>query len=389
MRPLRVTLFSMLLLALPACTKTDSTSPSAPTSHTLALADLVGDWLVEAGGMMPDFLVAPLTTGVTADVTAIRIGDDGTGRVWLRDRLTGAKDRVRAFVLYDENDVSLIFDFAAETSAGFAFNGAVNRTTFSYPVVTLDGATLRIADGEGRVAILSHQSSLPDSVTLRALGIVDRHDDLPAPVYFSDLAHFDGDLMYAGLTNLERFALSNHALGTPYGPTSSRLVQTAQGAYFWSHCGCGGSRDAFEQDLSGVVDTVSSEDEMGGPITFRAMAYAPNTDRLWLHGRPFDAQIGQFYVMNTNGEPDQVERTLPFNRDLRALAFDGADLWGVETLATQMIVRIDPATGQVLESYEPPDRQVAWSGLEYAPDGMYLLGTDAQGKGVIIRAARP
>ena len=93
--------------------------------------------------------------------------------------------------------------------------------------------------------------------------------------------------------------------------------------------------------------------------------------------------------MNTNGEPDQVERTLPFNRDLRALAFDGADLWGVETLATQMIVRIDPATGQVLESYEPPDRQVAWSGLEYAPDGMYLLGTDAQGKGVIIRAARP
>jgi hypothetical protein len=238
--------------------------------------------------------------------------------------------------------------------------------------------------------MFSREFELPADVACAELDVMARYDGLPAPQFFSDIAHYGEDLVFAsGAGQLEAFDLGTHTLGAPLGPTSSRLVQAAQGAYFWTHCGCGGSRDAFKRTLSVIVDTVSSEDEMGGPITFRAMTYVPTTDRLWIHGRDFDDQFGRFYVMNTNGEPDQIEQQISFNRDIRGLATDGTDLWGLVTVASQSLVRIDPATGKALESYEVPDDDVSWSGIELVGDTIYLLGTDLAGDGVIVRADRP
>ncbi len=52
-------------------------------------------------------------------------------------------------------------------------------------------------------------------------------------------------------------------------------------------------------------------------------------------------------------------------------------------MATQTVVRIDPSTGAVLQSYEVPDVDVSWAGLEFVGSTMYMLGTDLDGNGAI------
>ncbi len=341
-----------------------------------------GTWLLDSGTALPEFVGGLATFSETADVTALRLNRDGTGRVFLRDRLTGAKDCARVFALFDGDE--LVLDFAAEPTTDFVFNLALEETRFFFPVVVATDDTLGLADVSGQIALFSRQQQLPPEVACGTLEVLDVIEDLPTPQFFSDLVAFNGDLVFnSGLGQIERFDLDNRELGVPLGPTSSRLVQTAQGGFLWTHCGCGGSRDAFKRTLSTVVDTVSSEDEMGGPITFRAIAYHALSGRLWLHGRPFDDQFGRFFVVNTSGEPDVVEQEISFNRDLRALAFDGDALWGLVTVVAQSIVQIDPVTGKVIETYELPDEDVSWSGLEMVGGRMFLLGTTLDGDGVL------
>ncbi len=348
-----------------------------------------GVWVLKSGSMLPNFITGLATFTETADVTALILNSDGTGRVFFRDRLTGAKDCVRTLVVFDGR--TLVLDFSAETTTDFEFNIAIENATFFFPVVELEESTLGLADEQGNIGLFVRRNALPPGVVCEPLQVVDRFEGLPDPQFFSDLVLFNGDLIFnSGLANqIEAFDLDTDTLIAPLGPTGSRLVQTSEDGFLWTHCGCGGSRDAFKRTLSTVVDTVESETEMGGPITFRAMAYVPTTDRLWIHGRSFADSFGRFYVVNTNGEPDFVEQTFSFNRDLRALAFDGTHLWGIATIASQTVVKIDPATAQVVESYELPDENVSWSGLEVEGGHIYMLGTDLAGEGVVVRLIRP
>jgi hypothetical protein len=336
--------------------------------------------------MLPTFVTGLATFGQTTDVTALILRNDGSARVFLRDRLTDTNDSVRAFALFNGN--TLVLDFAAEPTSDVTFNVALEDMEFFFPVVVAGPGMLGIADETGKIAIFSRQNGLPPDVLPGELDVIDVFA-VPAPQFFGDMALVDGELIYAGPQQIEAFDLETDTVGTPLGETNNRLVQTSEDGLLWTHCGCGGSRDAFLRDLDQVFDTVSSEDEMGGPITFRAMTYVPTTDRLWLHGRPFDSHFGQFFVVDTSGEPDVVEQEISFNRDLRGFAFDGTDLWGIATVATQSIVRIDSVTGRVLDSFEPPDEDVSWSGIEFDESFMYLLGTDLAGEGVLYRLARP
>ncbi len=334
-----------------------------------------GTWLLEGGATLTTFIDQ-------ADVTAMILNEDGTGRVFLTDRFTGARDCVQAFNVYDGQ--TLVVDFTADPNITFGIN-----RFFTFPVVAVDHGALGLADESGEVAWFSRQSQLPDDVTCGELEIQRTFTNLPAPQFFSDMVHFNGDLVYSTSTNIERFDLNTNRMGVPLGPTSGRLVQTVQGDHFWTHCGCGGSRDAFRRNLTNIFDTVSSESEMGGATTMRALAYNSVEDLLWIHGRPFDSQFGQFFLVDTRSEPDVVVETLSFNRDLRALAFDGTDMWGIVQIASQTVVRINTITGEVFESYEIPDEDVTWSGLSIDPFSMYLLGTDASGAGVIAKVKTP
>ncbi|HPF39665.1 MAG TPA: hypothetical protein P5081_09680 [Phycisphaerae bacterium] len=346
-----------------------------------------GVWLLESGGMLSTMVQGASTAGVTTDVTALILNEDGTGRVFFRDRLTGMKDSVRVLAIYDDDAIAL--DFAAEPTIDFVYNLAITAKTFVFPFVVFDEDSLSIGDETGAIAIFSRQSSLPADATPSALTMVDRFDNLPAPNFFSDLALLGDDLLYTGRDQLEAFRLTTDAMTTSPGPTLSRHVQTVQDNHLWTHCGCGGSKDAYMRTLTSVADTINSESELGGAITMRAMAYEPMTDRLWIHGRDFANSTGRFYIVDTNAEPDTLERTIPFNRDVRGLAFDGTDMWAIATLAAQSIVRIDATTGETIETYETPDEGVSWAGIVFDGDFMYLLGTDLDGEGVILRVERP
>jgi len=345
-----------------------------------------GKWVLESGAMLDTFVTGLATFSVTTDTVALELYDDGSARVVLRDRMTGATDCVRAFAIFDGQTLAL--DVGAES--GTFSNLAVDQKTFVFPVVVSDAQSLGLADAAGQIALFRKVTELPPEADCGTLEVLDRFDGLPPAQFFSDLVLFNGDLVYSTSTEIQAFDLATDTLAAPLGATSGRLVQTTQGGFLWTHCGCGGSRDAFKRTLLILADTVSSETEMGGPITFRAMAFSTTTDRLWLHGRDFDDQFGRFYVMNTNGEPDIIDQQISFNRDLRALAFDGTELWGLVTVASQSVVRIDTATGQVLASFEVPDEDVSWGGLVFDDLGqMYLMGTDGFGQGVITRLAHP
>lgn len=397
MRSMKLAMTLSVLLPLAACTQNETIAPITALPADLAdtpdppdypdvptsLRELSGLWVLEGGSMMEDFVKGLATYSTTTDVKAIRINDDGTGRVWLLDRLTGTKDAVQAYVIFDDTDGSLVFDFAAEKTTDVVYNIAIETYSYTFPFVTVESGWLGIADAVGHIALLSSQTSLPSDIALDEFNVFAEYS-VPPPQFFGDLACYGDELIFNSSSQIETFDPVTGTLGDPLGPTSSRLVQTTEGPYFWTHCGCGGSRDAFKRTLTSVHDTVSSEDEMGGPITFRGMAYHASSNRLWLHGRPFDSQSGQFYVMNTTSEPDVVEETIAFNRDIRGMAFDGNELWAVVTVASQSVVRIDLASGDVLQTFEIPDLDVSWSGLEVVSDTIYMLGTDLDGNGVIF-----
>ncbi|MCB9826162.1 MAG: hypothetical protein H6805_10105 [Planctomycetes bacterium] len=351
-------------------------------------ASLAGHWLLESGSMLPTFIKGLATWTTTTDVTALTVGADGLAKVWFRDRLTDAITSLRAFVLYDGE--TIVLDFSAEPTSDVASNIDIEQYMFLFPYVVVQEDALGVADEDGRIALFSRQTELPEDVVAGQLQVLEEHDDVPRPQFFTDLVLYNNDLVYASDQGfLERFDPGTGLLLSPLANTQSRLPQTVQGSHFWTHCGCGGSRDAYRRSLGTVYDTVSSESEMGGPITFRAMAYVPNTDRLWLHGRAFDDQFGRFYVMNTLSEPDVVETTVPFNRDLRALAVDGAFFWGLITVGSQAVVLIDPTTGRVTASYEVPDENVSWNGLVVVGNDLWLVGTDLLGGGRLVRVAQP
>lgn len=59
------------------------------------------------------------------------------------------------------------------------------------------------------------------------------------------------------------------------------------------------------------------------------------------------------------------------------------------TIASQSVVRINPVTGQVVDTYELPDENVSFSGIVFDDSNMYLMGTTSFNEGVIYRIARP
>ncbi|MGE0191598.1 MAG: hypothetical protein AB7T63_06095 [Planctomycetota bacterium] len=357
--------------------------PAGPEGRTL-----VGHWLLESGSMLPTFIHGLATFTTTTEVTALTVEAGGMAKVWFRDLVTGALDGVRAFALYDGE--SLVLDFSAEPTDDVVFNIAIEQYQFLFPHVVVHVDALGVADETGRIALFSRQAALPDDAVAGQLTVLEEHDDVPAPQYFTDVVLYGNDLVWAsGQGVLERFDHGTGLLLAPLASTQSRLPQTVQGSHFWTHCGCGGSRDAFRRSLTTVFDTVSSDDELGGGATFRAMAYVPTTDRLWVHVRPFDDQVGRFHVLDTLGEPNTAEATFAFNRDLRGLAFDGTYLWGIITVGSQAVVMIDPTTGRVVASYEVPDEDVSWAGLVTVGNGIWLLGTDLLGGGRLVRVARP
>ncbi len=359
----------------------DLTAPINPDARgplTRPEPEPFGTWLLEDGELLPLF-----DNGL--EVTALILEDDGYARVFFRDVQTNANDCARAFALYDGETLAL--DLSAEP------NSAANpeRTMF-FPVVVVEFNRLGLADETGQIALFSRKLQLPPEVTCGELEVLDVFEGLPNPHSFGDLVLHFGDLIYNSTfpaDQIERFDLDTNMIIAPVAPTQNRFVQAKQGFDFWTHCGCGGSPEATRRTLISVIDTVHTGNDLGEQITIRAAEFVPTTNRLWLHGRSNAGNSFQFLVVNSNAEPDVLEQEIFFNRDVRGLSFDGTDLWGFVTMASRSICRIDPVTGKVTKSFELPDEDINWTGLEPVGDDLYLIGSDANQQGVIYRVVLP
>ncbi len=336
-----------------------------------------GVWLLEEGAMLPAFDTALRVTGFVAN-------PDGTGRVFFRDTATDANDCVRAYVLF--NGQTLALDLSAEFGLPFSADA-----TMFFPVVVTEEDSLGLADETGQIALFSKQQELPPEITCGSFEVLDVFEGVPNPHSFGDLVLHFGDLIYNSTDDqIERFDLDTGAIGAPIGPTQGRFMHSKQNLDFWTHCGCGGSPEATRRTLVSVLDTVHTGTDLFDQITIRAAEYLPTTDRLWLHGRQnVTGGRFKFLIVNTNGEPDTLDRAIDFNRDLRGLSFDGTDLWAIVTMASRSVCRIDVTTGRVIESFEVPDQDISWTGLEPVGNDLYLIGSDANFQGVLYRLVRP
>lgn len=339
---------------------------------------LAGNWLLTSDRLIPNLDSA-------LSVTAITLRADGHARVYFSDAATAGRDVVRAFALFDGETLAL--DLSAEPLLV-----SHPERTMLFPVVVVQDTLLGVADENGQIALFARQGQLPADVLTRPLAVLESFAGLPPPHSFSDLTLHFGDLIYNSpfpADQIERFDLDTHTIGAPVGPGQNRFVMGKQGLDFWTHCGCGGSPEITRRSLTSVFDTVHTGNDLNRQITIRAAEYLPSTDRLWLHGRGSSDPRFKFLIVNTNGEPDTLVHEIDFNRDARGLSFDGTNLWAVVTIASQVICRIDAATGRVVESFDPPAEDVNWIGLEPVGADVYLIGIDPSGQGVMIRATLP
>jgi hypothetical protein len=85
----------------------------------------------------------------------------------------------------------------------------------------------------------------------------------------------------------------------------------------------------------------------------------------------------------TDIEPDAVVSSAGFSTGLRALTFDGSNLWGLTQDQPPNLLRIDPASARATATYALPDPSIEWRGVAALGGELYLVGATASGEGVL------
>jgi hypothetical protein len=220
---------------------------------------------------------------------------------------------------------------------------------------------------------------------------VRRFTDLPVPG--SDVAYLDGNLYFMSIAGgmspkLESVAAETGELDMPMPAGARPIVHAAQPDGIWGTCGCGSNTDSMltMPGEVGPTDTVDTAD-FNQPISIERMAYDAVGKNLWLHGWS-DSTGYVFMQVDAAAEPDVLLDTVPFDAFMTGVAFYKGDLWALAAVLTQSIVRIDPATGEIVASYEVPNDATTWTGLTFDDAGrLYLLGETSEEKGVIVEVA--
>lgn len=360
-RKCTVTLLLMFGAALCGCDSGMGPNPPDPKQPSL-----FGVWMHESGPFIPALDMI--------EAKALILTADGAGRVIFQDPGTKVLDSVR--ILHADNGKSLFIDFNVDDV----------ELTVAYPTVVFDENMLQVVDAQNVIATFTRVDALPEELKLRASEIVRRYDDLPRPTNFTGLVIQGGDMHYSSTAgSIERIIAATGVVGAPIGGSLMRHILSAHPEGFWSHCGCGGSPEAKLQNTSGAktLDTVHTGTDLNTQIVIRGMAYIADAGDLWLHGDT-DTVGRVFLLVAAQREPDPLVKTIPFDTHLEGLTYHQGELWAIAELLTRSIVRINPATGELLETFEVPDEDVRWMGLSFDADGrMFMLGTTLAEKGVI------
>ena len=162
-------------------------------------------------------------------------------------------------------------------------------------------------------------------------------------------------------------------------------VHAMQASDFWTHCGCGNNEKAVRRSAGGSdVDTVDTDVDLGEKLNIRALAFDPAGGVLWIAGNRFDTYEGRLLQVATDVEPDLVVSSAAFATELRALTFDGSNLWGLTWDTPPGLLRIDPATARATATYSVPEASIEWRGVAAVAGQLFLVGSTASGEGVLV-----
>ncbi|MEZ4648973.1 MAG: hypothetical protein R3E97_09365 [Candidatus Eisenbacteria bacterium] len=321
--PLAATATALALGVLVGCSKDEARPvldeqvqiefPDANPNLAFPDSLVLDSWVLQEGSLLSAALA-------NTRVTAFDLEGDGRARIYFHDLITNARDCVRAFALFDGRTLAL--DLGREPNlVSLAGRAEV------FPIVVVDEDFMGIANGAGHAALLARQP-VPGGLQCEPLPIVRRWNGLPQPSYFTDIVPLAGNLVYTSNDrNLEQFDPNTGTMGPSLGSSTGRHIQSVQSGQFWSHCGCGGSPDAYRHDTANTYDVVSTDD-LSEQIAIRGAAYDPASGHLWLHG-PTSNETYYFYEVDANAEPDVLVRRIWFPRPVRALAFHGSEMWAI------------------------------------------------------------
>jgi hypothetical protein len=253
--------------------------------------------------------------------------------------------------------------------------------------------TLRLTDNLGVTLIFSRATAVAPAFECLALAEQQRFTGLPEPDYSTGLA-FDGlSLWYTELNTGMVYPVDpgTGAAGTPVDLgffSQYAYVHAAQAGDFWTHCNCGGNEKAVRRSPGGSdVDTVDTDVDLGEKLGIRALAFDPAAGVLWIAGNSADSYAGRLLQVATDVEPDTLVSSAAFATELRALAFDGSNLWGLTQDAPQSVLRIDPATARATATYAVPAASVDWRGVAAVAGQIFLVGATPSNEGVLVAYA--
>ncbi len=101
---------------------------------------------------------------------------------------------------------------------------------------------------------------------------------------------------------------------------------------------------------------------------------------LWLSGEP-DTGSDELLCVDADAEPDVLLEVREFDLRLDALTWDGTHLWALRS--SRFVLRIDPLTFEVLETYLLPDYRDDWQGIAAVGDQLSVIG-QRDDEGVLV-----
>jgi hypothetical protein len=245
---------------------------------------------------------------------------------------------------------------------------------------------LELTDASGALTRFERASAVEAAFECVELPETRRFTGLPKPNYWTGLAYDGTSLWYeaeAGGVYPVDPATGN--VGTPASLVAPFThVHAVQGGDFWTHCACGGSREAWRVTAAGVfVDEVRPGSDFGSELSVDAIARDDVGAALWLYGYSYEAQTRRLLQVQSDLEPDVLLASVDVGFYVRALTWDGSALFGLQGTT---LYRIDPLTGLVTATYTLPDSTVEWYGVAAANGELWVVGRSG-GDGVLVSVA--
>ncbi len=305
----------------------------------------------------------------------LQFNKDGTGNLILKNPSTG---------ILACTDV--IFAVLTDSTFQISLNGDFGSVSYIYEKP--DGSNLTIKDQNSNSLNFEFNDEIPQNSQCMDFTVENEYRDFTVePDNNSDLV-WDGT--YLWFTDEEDsgqiypFDPSVGSLGAPFdlgntGCNAYTFIQSYQRGYYWAHCNCGSGNEISKRNAAGlefdVVDT--SGYGIGNKIEIDVATW--DGSNLWLHGLNRFTGKDRMLKVDSNSLSNPLLASYEFDSNIRGLSNDGTYLWAIARWAPhQTIAKIDTdhSNFTAVATYNSPDLDINWIGVEVVNSSLYLLGVD-------------